>query len=325
MGKHTSSSDSYKGIFGTIKALLDNNRIGELLLAHGLISPVDLREALALQKASRQPVGRILLQQRKITGFAMRRILVEQMALRTIAAFVAVFLSFSCFGGVKSARAGTEIKDLPAAVSVVTNASASSAAAAFSPMAAWPALFGFEEHVSTNIAPFTKWSGMFDRFERQMHDNASQPEMSAFLRQISAFHGLPLLDMAQKVNEAVNAHPYVLDDKNWGKTDYWETPVEFLRRGGDCEDFAITKYTAMRALGVPEDHLRLAIVHDREKNIPHALLIVYDGSGAFVLDNQVPAVRPASQVTRYRPIFSINRMAWWLHTTPGATVLASAN
>ena len=30
------------------------------------------------------------------------------------------------------------------------------------------------------------------------------------------------------------------------------------------------------------------------------------------------------QVTRYRPIFTINRNAWWLHTKPGSTVLASA-
>lgn len=311
----------YGGILGALKARLDHNRIGELLLAHEMISPVDLREALALQKATRQPLGHILLQQRKITGFAMRRILAEQMALRTIAACVAIFLSFSCFGGVKTARAGTDmIKDIPAAVSVVPDIATS----VFAPMTTWSPLFGSEERASTNIKPFTKWSGMFDRFEREMQANANQPEIAALRHQISAFRGLPLRAMAQKVNDVINAHPYILDNKNWGKTDYWETPVEFLQRGGDCEDFAIAKYTAMRALGVPEERLRLAIVHDKEKNIPHALLIVYDNGTAYVLDNQVPEVRSSNRVTRYRPIFSINRTAWWLHTAPGTTVVASA-
>lgn len=311
----------YGGILGALKARLDNNRIGELLLAHEMISPVDLREALALQKASRQPLGRILRQQQKITGFAMRRILAEQMALRTIAACVAIVLSFSCLGGVRTARAGTDmIRDIPAAVSVMPDI----AMPAFTPMTAWPSLFGSEERASTNIKPFVKWSGMFDRFDREMQANADQPDIAALRRQIKDFRGLSLRAMAQKVNDVINAHPYILDNKNWGKTDYWETPVEFLKRGGDCEDFAIAKYTALRALGVPEDRLRLAIVHDKQKNIPHALLIVYADEAAYVLDNQVPDVRASNRVTRYRPIFSINRTAWWLHTAPGTTVVASA-
>lgn len=310
---------AHGGILGSLKARLDHNRIGELLVSRGLVSAIDLREALALQKATRQPLGRILRQQHRISTFAMRRVLAEQAAMRFTAAFIAVFLSFSSFGGVKTARAGT-IKDVPAGVSVVSSLSVST----YASLSDYPALFGSEERASTNIAPFTKWSGMFDRFEREMRENTDQPEIAALREAIGGLRSLSLRAMSERVNALLNARPYVLDNRNWGQSDYWATPVEFLQRGGDCEDYAIAKYTALRALGVPEERLRLAIVHDKEKNIPHALLIVYDADGALVLDNQAPEVREARQVNRYRPIFSINRTAWWLHTAPGTTVLASA-
>lgn len=318
MDRGTQHCGPRKGILGSLKARLDHNRIGELLLAHGLITAVDLREALALQRATRQPLGRILRQQHRVSAFTMRRVLAEQMAMRCTATFIALFLSFSSFGGVKTARAGT-IKDVPASVSVVSGI----AQVSYKPLPDYPALFGSEERASTNITPFTKWSGMFDRFEREMRENTSQPEIAGLRHDLASFQGLPLRTMAEKVNALLNARPYILDNRNWGQTDYWATPVEFLRRGGDCEDFAIAKYTALRALGVPEERLRLAIVHDKEKNIPHALLIVYDEGGALVLDNQVSETLAATAVTRYRPIFSINRTAWWLHTAPGTTVVAS--
>lgn len=133
--------------------------------------------------------------------------------------------------------------------------------------------------------------------------------------------------MAESVNAMMNRKKYIVDNKNWGKSDYWATPIEFMARGGDCEDFAIAKYVALRALGVPEEDLRVAIVHDMKKNIPHAILVVYSEKGALILDNQLPDARPAEQIHHYRPIFSINRQGWWLHTAPKGnenTVVASA-
>lgn len=309
-----------RGVLRTFKDRLGHNRMGELLVAHGLISSIDLREALALQKSTHQPLGKILRRQGRISGFAMRRILAEQVVLRCVATFVAVFIAISCMAGIKPARAGT-VKDIPASVSVLSGVAAS----VHAPLSVYPALFGSEERTSTNIRPFTKWSGMFERFDRAMRENPDRPEIADFLHRIAAFRGMPLRTMAQKVNDTVNARPYILDNRNWGQTDYWATPVEFLERGGDCEDFAIAKYTALRALGVPEERLRLAIVHDKEKNIPHAVLVVYEEGTALILDNQTPGVRDSSRVGRYRPIFSINRTAWWLHTAPGTTVVASAD
>jgi predicted transglutaminase-like cysteine proteinase len=76
-------------------------------------------------------------------------------------------------------------------------------------------------------------------------------------------------------------------------------------------------------LGVPEERLRVAIVHDNLKNIAHAILIVYTDGGAIILDNQEKSVLDGQRAGRYRPIYSINRTAWWLHTADIETRVAS--
>ena len=165
---------------------------------------------------------------------------------------------------------------------------------------------------------------MFDRFEQDLHKRGSDQIVQSWKNELTSLKGLPLKDMADKVNRYINQTPYILDQDNWGISDYWATPIEFFKNGGDCEDFAIAKYAALRMLGVPESRLRLAIVHDNEKDIPHAVLIIYTNTNAYILDNQEENLVNAAYEERYRPIFSINRSAWWLHTMPDNTVLASA-
>src|SRR5690349_14968492 len=45
---------------------------------------------------------------------------------------------------------------------------------------------------------------------------------------------------------------YMTDIAHWGMDDYWSTPAEFIAsNAGDCEDYAIAKYFALKELGVP--------------------------------------------------------------------------
>ena len=48
------------------------------------------------------------------------------------------------------------------------------------------------------------------------------------------------------VNRFVNQWPYRTDADNYGRSDYWATPLEFFRRSGDCEDYVIAKYRSLR-------------------------------------------------------------------------------
>jgi predicted transglutaminase-like cysteine proteinase len=56
----------------------------------------------------------------------------------------------------------------------------------------------------------------------------------------------PHLSILNKINDEVNAIPYVSDQDMYGKADYWASPEEFYaNNGGDCEDFAIAKLKRM--------------------------------------------------------------------------------
>lgn len=304
------------GILSFFKTHLDRNRLGELLVLKGVLSPKQLRETLNKQKQEKRPLGQILIESKIISRRQLGFLLARQQILRYTAAAVFFVTSFSATD--KEAQAEM-IKDVPAQISLSVHANN-----AFSSMNAYPALFSTAEKRSSNLKAFTKWTSMFKRFDRELKNSSDNALIKDWQKDLKTFKGQSLKQMASGVNRLVNKKRYIIDSKNYGKSDYWATPIEFLKRGGDCEDFAIAKYTALRTLGVPENRMRVAIVHDKQKNIPHAVLIVYTEQGPYILDNQEKRMVSAEGEGRYRPIFSINRTAWWLHTSPKATIVASA-
>ncbi len=143
--------------------------------------------------------------------------------------------------------------------------------------------------------------------------NIEKPHVKKWMAFLLTIKGKSRAEQVEAVNQYMNSIKFVSDAHNYGASDYWATPIEFLARGGDCEDYAIAKYISLVALGFSKDQLRLAIVNDRVMHAPHATLIVYDGASKKVLDNQNPSVADASQITRYVPIYSISQVAWWRH------------
>ncbi len=306
------------GILRYIKNALSRNRLGEALVLNGKISPSELKSALRKQKETQKPLGQIFLEQSKITKLQLTQLLIRQKAIRLAAATI---LCFTALSGVTKKSHAAPIKDVPARIIL-----ASAGDASFEKIRNYPALFGAKEKRSTNLKAFTKWSDMFKRFDSALNKNSSQRIIQELKIELAEYKSSSIYQMAKKVDAMMNKKKYIVDSKNWGKSDYWATPIEFMTRGGDCEDFAIAKYVALRALGVPENRMRIAIVQDLEKNMPHAILIVYSERGAVILDNQSKTMKTASSVKHYKPIFSINREAWWLHTTQDKpnTIVAAA-
>lgn len=305
------------GVFSSLSILLSRDKLGELLVVSGKISSLELKSALAVQKSNKRPLGEILVAQGLVTPLQLRMVLAGQSGLRI---FAGVCVCFTALSAASKRSYADYINDIPAMISVVE----ASAGHAFQDMREPPALFGASEKRSENMKSFTKWINMFDKFEATIKSETSQKIISEMRKELATYKSDSIYDMAVKVNEMMNRKQYIGDDKNWGKSDYWATPVEFMLRGGDCEDYAIAKYFGLRALGVPESRLRIAIVQDEKKNIPHAILVVYAEAGPVILDNQSDYVLSDSRISHYKPIYSINRQAWWLHTKPEATVVASA-
>jgi predicted transglutaminase-like cysteine proteinase len=175
---------------------------------------------------------------------------------------------------------------------------------------------------SANIAPFTKWRSAIARTAREVarehgRDCSSDGGAGCRYRELDAFvetlRNKSRRDQLIAVNAYMNARPYVTDARNWGENDYWATPAEFLTRSGDCEDYAIAKFFALKRLGWNADALRVAAVKDLDRGAGHAVLIAFDGDKSWLLDNQIKQVVETGTVRRYEPVYSINEHAWWRH------------
>jgi predicted transglutaminase-like cysteine proteinase len=111
------------------------------------------------------------------------------------------------------------------------------------------------------------------------------------------------------VNRHFNRVRFVSDIEHWGVEDYWATPAEFIATdGGDCEDYSIAKYYALKELGVPLQRLRITYVKSAKLNQAHMVLAYYATPQAdpLILDNLEDEVRPGSQRPDLVPVYSFN-------------------
>ena len=175
-------------------------------------------------------------------------------------------------------------------------------------------LFRTHELHSANLAAFPKWRAMLARFNQELIDCApDRCRIEEWQELVSSLRSHKPLEQLKLVNAAINRHRYIEDWANWDLADYWETPLQFLDRSGDCEDFAIAKYLALRAAGMPAETMRIVIVNDLARQRMHAVLAVYVRGRALILDSLYDAIVEADVIDHYEPVYSINEQGWWLH------------
>jgi predicted transglutaminase-like cysteine proteinase len=113
------------------------------------------------------------------------------------------------------------------------------------------------------------------------------------------------------INDLLNRVPQIEDAVHWGQEDYWATPAEFIAsNGGDCEDFVIAKYFALRESGIPAEKLRLTYVKSFQtgKIENHMVLAYYPTPDAepMLLDNLSPQMLLASKRPDLLPVYEFN-------------------
>jgi len=141
----------------------------------------------------------------------------------------------------------------------------------------------------------------------------------AWRQLIVGLRQLPAEAQIGAVQQRLNRVPYRDDMANWHVVDYWATPDEFLHKGGDCEDYAIAKYFALRAAGWPAADLRIMLSHRRGEAVGHAYLILRDRGDWLVLDSrQVQPYRPAAAIDELWAGYSLNEENLWIHRNPAA-------
>ena len=111
------------------------------------------------------------------------------------------------------------------------------------------------------------------------------------------------------INTVVNQVPSVDDMEVWGKEDYWATPKEFYtQRGGDCEDYAIAKYFALRSIGIPAKDMFLTVGDIDDGDGIHMVLLIKskDGKDTFILDNMVDKIKHFGDHPSFKTRYKLN-------------------
>ena len=183
------------------------------------------------------------------------------------------------------------------------------------------AVFDSSEKRYKNMKSFPKWKGVLKRYFKEENLSGGSCEQNEFNKchlekwnkKLKSLRNKSLLTQVKAVNYYMNNVKYVTDPVNWGKKDYWSTPYQFYVKDGDCEDYAITKFMSLRALGVPNEDMRIVILNDANIRTIHAVLAVYIDDKIYILDNQVSKVLKDTDIHHYEPIYSINEKNWWRH------------
>jgi predicted transglutaminase-like cysteine proteinase len=162
-----------------------------------------------------------------------------------------------------------------------------------------------------------KWKGV----ERKLEDDMVQLALCDGDRERcvspAALEFLAIVDTARtregrarfgEVNRAINlAIKATSDMAQYGQIDVWSAPLDtFASRAGDCEDYAIAKFAALRMAGVSPEDLRIVVLRDVLHGEDHAVVLARLDGHWLTLDNRRMAMIEDIDVRNHRPLFVID-------------------
>ena len=112
-----------------------------------------------------------------------------------------------------------------------------------------------------------------------------------------------------EINRAINLAIRPMSDlAQYGEEDVWSSPlVTFAHGAGDCEDYAIAKFVALRQAGISPDDLRIVVMRDTIHGEDHAVAAARLDGHWLTLDNRRMAMIEDADVRNYRPLFVIDQ------------------
>jgi predicted transglutaminase-like cysteine proteinase len=175
------------------------------------------------------------------------------------------------------------------------------------------------------LASPLSWGGVRDKWlevERKLDDERVQLALCDGDRDRcvspAALRFLAIVDNARardgrarlgEINRAINLAIRPMSDlAQYGVIDVWSSPlVTFATGAGDCEDYAIAKFVALRQAGISPDDLRIVIMRDTVRGEDHAVAVARLDGHWLTLDNRRMAMVEDAYVRNYRPLFVIDQ------------------
>ena len=92
-----------------------------------------------------------------------------------------------------------------------------------------------------------------------------------------------------------------------GVEDHWSSPFETLQtHRGDCEDYAIVKYVALREAGLSSADLKIVIIRKLFPSEDHAVAAARANGEWLILDNRQLTLVRNTDMTRAIPKFLLD-------------------
>jgi predicted transglutaminase-like cysteine proteinase len=162
-----------------------------------------------------------------------------------------------------------------------------------------------------------KWLGVEHRLDDERvqlalcdgdRDNCVSPAALQLLAIVDIGRGREGRARLGEINRAINLAIHPMSDlAQYGQIDVWSSPlVTFAHAAGDCEDYAIAKYVALRLAGLAADDLRLVVLHDTIRGEDHAVAAARLDGHWLMLDNNRMAMVEDADVRNYRPLFVLD-------------------
>jgi predicted transglutaminase-like cysteine proteinase len=87
----------------------------------------------------------------------------------------------------------------------------------------------------------------------------------------------------------------------------WTSPLMALAVGaGDCKQYAVLKYAALREAGFAPDDLRIIVLTIKSLRQNHAVVAVRDGARWLVLDSRTLVLADSRKLRDYQPLYTLD-------------------
>lgn len=183
-------------------------------------------------------------------------------------------------------------------------------------------LFGYLEFASSQLTALPLWRDALARMAAEKArivrcdgdvSQCNSTALTVWRAKVAELRTLSPLEQLFEVNRFVNSFTSRSDEEAYGSADHWASPLEFLERGGDAEDFAIMKFASLRDAGIGNQAMRIVVVYDALRQRRHAVLSITLEDGTFILDTVTDAVQPVESVRYYVPFYSVNETTRWAY------------
>ena len=142
-----------------------------------------------------------------------------------------------------------------------------------------------------------KWLGVRHRLDDEMvqlalcegdRERCVSPAALKFLDIVDAAKRRDGRARLGEINRAINLAISPMSDLGQhGRIDVWTSPLATFGSGsGDCEDYAIAKFVALRRAGIAPDDIRIVVLHDTIHGDNHAVAAARLDGRWLMLDNR---------------------------------------